>query len=192
MADDGSKDTWRDLFFRSPPKHPDARDVYLFGIGTITAFRGINTLTGPPPTGQLFIALGPTFVAIWGWFWILVGGGAALISATGHRWPEVDRAAGFAVMMIWWMWGLLYLLSAALWTDQFRIFDVLNGCVLILTGVAMSAGVVLGIRKTQEIGLRGIATQRIRELEQVLDELAAENERLRKSVGPPGEERHHG
>lgn len=173
---------WNDLFFRTPPRHPDARDIYLSGIGIITLLRGVNTLNGAMPTGQMFVALGPVFVTVWSWIWILVGSGAIAVAITGHRWPEVDRLAGFAVMMVWWMWGLLYLLSALFWSDQFRSFDVFNGVVLIMTGVVMSAGVVLGIRKTQEMGLRQIATRRIRELEGVLNDLSAENERLRKDV----------
>lgn len=172
----------RDLFFQSPPRHPDARDIYLFGIGVITSFRGVNSLTGPAPTARMFVELGSTFLTVWSWIWIVVGAGASAIACTGHRWPEVDRAAGFAVMMVWWMWGLLYMLSAVFWSEQFRAFDIVNGLVLILTGIVMSAGVILGIRKTQEMGLRKIATRRLREMEQTLNSLAAENERLRKDV----------
>lgn len=171
---------WHDLFFQVPPRHPDARDIYLFGIGLITALRGINTLTGPLPTAQIFTELGQSFITIWSWIWIMVGAGAAAVTFTKHRWAEVDRAAGFAVMMVWWTWGLLYLLSALFWTDSFRAFDVFNGVVLIFTGMVMAAGVVLGIRKTQEIGLRKLATDRAQKMEELLNVLTAENERLRK------------
>lgn len=177
--DDGGR-RWSDLFFRVPPQHPDARDIYLFGIGIITTLRGVNTLTGPAPTARMFIELGPAFLIVWGWIWILVGASASAVACTKHRWPEVDRSAGFAVMMVWWMWGLLYLMSAMFWTDTFRLFDVLTGVVLIFTGMVMSAGVIMGIRKTQEIELRAVTVRRVRELEELLDVMTGENERLRK------------
>lgn len=170
----------QDLFFRVPPRHPDARDIYLFGIGFITAMRGLNTLYGPQPSARLFIELGPTFVIIWSYIWMAVGTVACCIAFTRHKWPEVDRAAGFAVMMVWWVWGLLYLASAMFWTDAFRAFDLFNGLVLIFTGMVMSAGVILGIRKTQEIELRRLTTIRVHELETTLEDVAGENARLRK------------
>lgn len=167
----------RHLLFRSPPHHPDARDVYLGGCGAITFVRGLLYLVNDPQ-GAVFRQIGDIFIDTWAWIWVAGGLFVIGVSITGHRWPEVDRYAAFLLMMIWWVWGGLYLLSATIDSDR-RAADLYAGLTLMLTGLVLSAGVILSIRKTQEISLRQIAVGRIRELEAINEALVMENERLR-------------
>lgn len=169
----------RHLVFRSPPHHPDARDVYLGGCGVITFVRGLLYLVNAPQ-GAVFHQIGELFIDVWSWIW--VGGGifTVFVAFTGHKWPELDRFAAFLLMMIWWVWGGLYLLSATIDSDR-RTTDLYAGLTLVFTGIVLSAGVILAIRKTQEIMLRQVAVQRIRELEEINGALVEENERLRIS-----------
>lgn len=177
--------SWADLFFRTPPKHPDARDVYLGGAGILTGMRGIFYLAGTPPMGEMFIRLGPIFTVTWSWVWVIAGFSVAAVVFTKHRWPEWDRAAGFLLMMIWWVWGFLYLASGIFFGDDpdRRSVDLLNGLVLVLTGIVLSAGVILGIRKTQELQLRLLTQEENTRLSLALAEITGENQRLRKEAG---------
>jgi hypothetical protein len=171
---------WSNYLFRSPPDQPDARTVYLAGVGLTTALQGSSYVWGIGPTAWLFLELGPIFIMFWGWIWMIVGLTAVGVAFTGHRHPDWDRLAAFAVMMLWWVWGLIYLFSALFAPDDDRqTADLLIGLRLILTGLVLSAGVVQGLRKTHEIWLRERAEDRVRELEQGLLMMAAENEALR-------------
>lgn len=172
-----------DLIFRVPPKHPDARDIYLGGIGLLTAFRGLQYIFGTPPTAAMFVKLGPIFTSAWSWIWVVCGIGVVAVACTGHRWPEVDRLAGFGLMMIWWMWAGIYALSGIFFPGERRAGDLLIAVGLFMTGIVMSAGVIQGIRKTQELALRKIAMDQIRGLEQALAEITSENQRLRREAG---------
>lgn len=175
---------WSDLFFRVPPKHPDSRDIFLGGAGLITAVRGVLYLFGAAPQAELFKILGPLFTTIWSVAWIVVGGGAFIVACTGHRWVEVDRLAGFGLMMIWWLFGLMFVFSIFFESDRDRlVLDLTQGFILIITGMVLAAGVVQGIRKTQEINLRKLAVERIRSLERDLAEITSENQRLRREAG---------
>ncbi len=177
----GDEGGWADLFFRVPPKHPDARDIFLGGAGLITGVRGALYLVSQPPQGELFKILGPVFVGVWSWIWIIGGFGVLAVAVTGHRWPEVDRVAGFGLMMIWWIWGGIYLLSGIFWSvGDRRDIDLVQGAFLVLTGIVLSAGVIQGIRKTQEIQLRKLAMQRLREQDRNLAILIGENDKLRE------------
>ena len=178
----GDADFWlTKMVFRSPPDHPDARDVYLGGCGLITAFRGIYYLT-TPPNAALFDLAGPVFNSVWAWFWLLGGLFVFGVACTGHKWEELDRYGAFALLMLWWLWGLLYLISATLDSGQ-RTADLVAGLLAMITGLVLTAGVITGIRKTQEIRLRQVAVGRIRELERIARDLTAENERLRLDLG---------
>jgi hypothetical protein len=171
---------WSDYLFRTPPAQPDARTVYLAGAGLITALQGGSYLWGVPPGAYLFSILGSIFITFWGWMWIFIGLSAVGVALTGHRHPDWDRLAAFAVMMLWWVWGFIYLLSAIIAADTDRqTTDLLIGLRLILTGLVLSAGVVQGLRKTHEIWLRERAESRVRELEATVLAFAAENESLR-------------
>ena len=165
---------WSDYLFQAPPKRPDARMVFLGGAGAITALRGALTVFGPiPPQAYLFTVLGDVFVGFWGVAWMIVGLGCVTIAALGHRYPEWDRFSAFLLMTMWWLWGAIYLVSA-IWPtspDNRRLADLLNGGVLVITGAVLSSGVVLYLRKTQEIQLRSIALSRIRQLEADLRDL---------------------
>lgn len=179
----GNQD-WSEYVFRTPPKHPDARDIYLGGCGLITMVRGLFYLYGTPPQAALFTALGDGFVVAWSWIWIWVGIAVLAVTFTKHKWPEADRLAAFAVMMVWWVWGFIYLISGMLFYDSGRsVTDLLNALILFITGVVLSAGVIQGVRKTQEIALREVAVKRIRQMELEQAELIGENERLRKKCG---------
>ncbi len=174
---------WSDYLFRTPPDQPDARTVYLAGAGLITGLQGAGYIWGIPPGAYLFTLLGPVFIVFWGWVWIAVGIAAAVVAFTGHRHPDWDRLAAFAVMMLWWIWGFIYLFSALLASDDGRQnTDLLIGLRFILTGIVLSAGVVQGLRKTHEIWLRERAEERVRELEKTVLDFAAENESLRLRV----------
>lgn len=176
---------WTDLIFRTPPNHPDARDIYLGGAGILTGVRGIFYLEGTPPQAELFKLLGPIFTITWSWIWVVAGFAVAGVTFTKHRWPEWDRMAGFALMMIWWVWGFLYLASGLFFGDDpdRRAVDLLQGLVLILTGIVLTAGVVVGIRKTQEMHLRLLAQEENSRLKLALAEITGENQRLRKEAG---------
>jgi hypothetical protein len=174
----------RHLIFRSPPHHPDARDVYLGGCGVITFVRGLLYLVNAPQ-GAVFHQVGELFIDVWSWIWVIGGAFTVLVACTGHKWPELDRYAAFLLMMIWWVWGGLYLLSATIDSDR-RSADFYSGLTLIFTGIVLSAGVILAIRKTQEISLRMVAVGRIRELEAINEALVEENERLRISCDKGG------
>lgn len=171
---------WSDYLFQAPPRHPDARAVYLGGAGIITALRGGQIIWGNPPQAWVFLELGPVFVDFWGVIWIVVGVAALLVAATGHRHPDWDRLSAFGMLMLWFVWGTLYLLSSALAPDsERRLQDLYLGLGLIGTGIILSAGVIQGIRKTQEIFLRKASEARRSELEVALVRLTEENERLR-------------
>jgi len=172
---------FRNLLFRTPPHHPDARDVYLGGCGAITFIRGLLYLVNDP-AGAVFAQAGTLFISVWAWVWVVGGAFIVVVSFTRHKWVELDRYAAFLLMMIWWIWGGLYLLSATIDSER-RAADLYTGMTLVLTGIVLSAGVILGIRKTQEIELRQVAVRRIRELEADNAALAEENERLRISCG---------
>lgn len=157
--------------------------MYLAGAGLITALQGATYIWGVPPAAYVFVQLGPVFLTIWGVVWFLVGLSATTVAFTGHRHPDWDRLAAFAVMMLWWISGFLYLLSAVLASDSGRQgSDLLIGLRFILTGIVLSAGVVQGLRKTHEIWLRQRAEERVRELEGTVLEIAAENASLRLRV----------
>lgn len=178
---------WSDYLFRSPPQHPDARMVFLGGAGIITALRGALVAFGPQPVGYLFDVLGHGFVLFWGVAWILVGFICLITAATGHRYPDWDRIAAFLLMTMWWLWGAVYIVSA-FWpgaTGDRRGADLLLGGVFVLTGSVLSAGVILSLRKTQEIQLRQIAVNRIRQLEDDMRTLAAENALLQHELDKP-------
>lgn len=172
---------WTRLVFRSPPRHPDSRDVYLGGCGLITLLRGILFLRADPQ-GGIFEAAGSVFTDIWSWVWVLGGLFVIGVACTGHHWEELDRYAAFSLMMIWWVWAALYLISAGI-SHERQVADLATAVLSIVTGLVLTAGVIMGIRKTQEIHLRQIATGRIRELEEQYKELVAENERLRLDLG---------
>lgn len=170
---------WSDYLFRTPPKQPDARAVYLGGAGLITAFRGGQTIWGLPPSAYVFQALGDVFITFWGAMWIIVGLVVFVVSLTGHKHPDWDRLSAFAMLMLWWVWGLLYLISVPLDPTGDRwATDLTIGFGLIITGFVLAAGVVQGLRKTHEIFLRETAQHRVAELEQDFLTIAAENERL--------------
>jgi MFS family permease len=175
---------WSDYMFRAPPKQPDARMVFLGGSGLITGLRGALAVWGPAPNGYLFDVLGRGFVVFWGSAWLLVGIICMAVAATGHRYPEWDRVAAFLLMTMWWLWGVIYLVSA-IWPDSQdgrRGTDLLLGGVFIVTGSVLSAGVILSLRKTQEIQLREVAVSRIRQLEDDMVALAGENARLQHEL----------
>jgi hypothetical protein len=171
---------WSDYLFQIPPKQPDARAVYLAGTGLITAIRGAQTVWGQPPQAWLFVELGSVFVLFWGWVWIAVGVITLLVAATGHRHPDWDRLSAFSMLMLWFVWGLIYLVSAWLApTSDRRLIDLYAGLGLIFTGIILSAGVIQGLRKTHEIYLREQSEKARRDLEVTLIEVTKENERLR-------------
>lgn len=167
--------------FRTPPNHPDARDIYLGGCGAITFIRGLLYLVNDPQAA-VFSTLGSLFIDVWAYIWVFGGLFVFVVAFTRHKWPEIDRYAAFLLMMIWWIWGGLYLLSATLDSGR-RSADLFAGLALVLTGLVLSAGVILGIRKTQELQLRQVAVSRIRELERDAKALARENEQLRLEMG---------
>lgn len=175
---------WSDYLFRAPPRQPDARAVYLAGASLVTALQGGGFIWGIPPSAWLFLVLGETFVIIWGWIWMIIGVLGLGVAFTGHKHPDWDRLAAFAVMMLWWVWGFIYLFSALLAPDaERRTTDLIIGLRYILTGIVLSAGVIQGLRKTHEIWLRERAEDRVRELEKTVLDFAAENARLRLQVG---------
>lgn len=175
---------WSDYLFRKPPKQPDARTVYLGGVGLITALRGAQTLWGQPPAAYLFTALGNVFVAFWGWVWLLIGVATFVVSLSGHKHPDWDRLAAFTIMSLWFTWGAIYLVSSFLAPDDDRrTTDLIAGLVLIGTGIVLAAGVVQGLRKSQEIWLRQRTEETVRELGQGLLKMAKENEELRAALG---------
>jgi uncharacterized membrane protein HdeD (DUF308 family) len=164
--------------------------VYLGGAGVITAFRGIQVIWGTPPTGYIFFILGDFFVTFWGWTWIVVGTLVVITSLTGHRHPDWDRLAAFSMLMLWWVWGFIYLASAIF--DPIgdrRALDISLAIGLIFTGIVLSAGVIQGLRKTHEIWIRQQAEARIVELEDAILKITEENQLLRGEHGlPPREE----
>lgn len=175
---------WSEYVFRTPPRKPDARMMFLGGTGLITATRGALVVFAVSPQAFVFEVLGPAFVNFWGITWMAVGAICVGIAATGHRHPEWDRLAAFLLMVLWWTWGVLYLISP-LWpeTPPDRVkTDLLAGSTLVLTGLVLSSGVILSIRKTQEIQLRVIAVNRIRQLEDDLREVVSANEVLRTEL----------
>lgn len=177
---------WSDYLFRQPPGIPDARMVYLGGAGIITAFRGIQTIWGTAPVGYMWGVLGNTFITFWGWTWIVVGVTVVGVSLTGHRHPDWDRLSAFAMLMLWWVWGFIYLGSAIFDpTGDRRALDFSLAIGLIFTGVVLSAGVIQGLRKTHEIWLRQQAEARIRQLESAILLIAEENNTLRSENGLP-------
>lgn len=178
---------WADYLFRAPPRQPDARMVYIGGCGIITMIRGLFYIFGDPPTAALFENLGRGFVLFWSIMWVATGVAVIVVAGTGHRWPHADRFAAFIMLMLWWVWGALFLLSGLLFAGEGRAArDIYSGLGLLVTGVVIAAGVIQGLRKTQEIQLREIAVRRIRELEEALVKIAAENEALRKEGGGGG------
>ena len=174
---DARREHTSNLFFRTPPRHPDARDVYLGGCGLITSIRGLFYLV-EDPQAALFTIAGQAFILTWAWIWVLGGLFVLGVAFTGHKWPELDRYAAFSLMMIWWVWGFMYLVSVTIDSGR-RLADAYAGGISVITGLVLTAGVIVSIRKTQEIELRQIAVGRIRELEVQARELAEDNERLR-------------
>lgn len=171
---------WAEYLFPPPPRMPDARSVYLGGVGVITMLRGIYNIWGPIPTGWLFQDLGYGFIAFWGGVWMTVGACGIAVAATGHRHAEWDRLAAFALLALWWGWGLIYIISGLFSPDPDRRWlDVLIGVIFIFTGIVLSAGIVQGLRKTHEIFLREQVQKRVAELESAILVIAEENERLR-------------
>lgn len=181
MARGDVEDRITNIIFRTPPRHPDARDVYLGGCGIITMVRGLYYLR-EDPAAALFELAGQIFIQTWAWIWVAVGIFVLLVAFTGHRWPELDRYAAFALMMVWWVWGLMYLVSVTVDSGH-RLSDAYAGAIAVITGLVLTAGVIVAIRKTQEIELRQVAVGRIRELEAIAEALAEENERLRLECG---------
>lgn len=186
MARGDIEDRVTKIIFRSPPKHPDARDVYLGGCGIITMVRGLYFLR-EDPQAALFELTGQIFIQTWAWIWVFIGLFVVSVAFTGHKWPELDRYAAFALMMVWWVWGLMYLVSVTLDSDR-RLADAYTGVIAVITGLVLTAGVIVTIRKTQEIELRQIAVRRIRELETIAKTLVGENERLRLKCGETDDE----
>lgn len=177
----GDVDRITNVIFRAPPKHPDARDVYLGGCGIITTVRGLYYLR-EDPQAALFELAGQIFIQTWAWIWVAIGMFVVGVAFTGHKWPELDRYAAFALMMVWWVWGLMFIVSATVDSDR-RLADAYSGAISLITGLVLTAGVIVAIRKTQEIELRQVAVGRIRELETIAKTLAEENERLRLECG---------
>lgn len=172
---------WSDFLFRTPPHQPDARMVYIGGCGLITLTRGLYYLFGTRPDAAMFTALGQGFVVFWSIIWTLTGASVMVIAGTGHRWPSADRFAAFAMLMLWWAWGVLFLVSGVFFFDSGRRGqDIFAGLLLLFTGVIIAAGVIQGLRKTHEIQLREIAVKRIRELEEAVLTLSGENQALRE------------
>lgn len=174
------EDTVLDKIFKQPPKKPDSRMFFLGGCGLITMVRGAYTLFGRPPQAEVFIILGPWFIVFWSWIWMFVGFTVMLVAGSGHWKPDLDRAAAFLLMSIWWVWSLLYLLSAALPQNPERWADLLNSVILAATGLVLTAGIIQGIRKTQEIRLKELAIAQLKQLEAEVIIIAAENRRLRE------------
>ena len=160
----------------------DIGSVFLAAAGIVTASRGIIYLTTSAPAAAAFEFLGPIFVTAWSWAWVIVGVGVVLVALTGYRWPRADRGAAFALLSLWWMWALLYFASA-LSDDSGRVVaDLLTGVILSVTGVALTAGVILGLRQAQEKRLREVATQRIAYLDKCVEQLADQNAELEARV----------
>lgn len=169
-----------DIIFKVPPKKPDSRMYFLGGCGLITIFRGAYILFGRPPVAEIFDALGSWFIYFWAWVWIFVGIAVMIVAGTGHWRAELDRAAAFFLMGIWWMWAALYFISAVLPHNEDRLADFLNGCVLGVTGIVLSAGIIQGIRKTQEIRLKQLAMEELRLLNLQTLVIVEENRRMRQ------------
>jgi hypothetical protein len=156
--------------------------IYIGGCGIITMIRGFFYLYGNTPDAALFQALGRGFVMFWSIVWVLVGALVVGVAATGHRWPGTDRIAAYAMLMLWWVWGGLFLISGVFFFDSDRRSqDIFAGLTLLFTGLVITAGVIQGLRKTREIQLREVAVARIRELEEAVVRLSAENEVLRET-----------
>src|SRR6478672_6866691 len=101
------EDTLLDRIFKQPPKKPDSRMFFLGGCGLITGVRGAYNLFGRPPQALIFTELGPWFVIFWSWVWIFVGVAVMLVAGSGHWKPDLDRAAAFLLMSLWWVWSLM-------------------------------------------------------------------------------------
>lgn len=159
--------------------------VYIGGCGVITLLRGFFYLFGTRPDAALFEALGDGFVLFWSVVWVVVGAAVVVIAGTGHRWPEADRVAAFLMLMLWWVWGLLFLISGIFFESARKGNNIFSGLTLLFTGLVISAGVIQGLRKTHEIQLRQVAVERIRTLEEAVLRQSAEIQALRERLEPP-------
>ena len=164
--------------FGKTRKGMDIGSVFLGASGIVTASRGLVYLTSSAPSAAAFDYLGPVFVTTWSWAWLLVGLGVTIVAITGYRWPRADRAAAFALLTLWWTWALLYFASALSGDSGRALADLLSGVILSVTGVALTAGVILGLRQAQEKRLREVASRKIAELDEDVDKLIALNAEL--------------
>lgn len=171
-----------DVIFRKPPKKPDARMFFLGGCGLITMIRGFYLFFGRPPQAEIFDQLGPWFINFWGCVWVFLGFAVMLVAGSGHWRSELDRAAAFLMLGLWWVWGLLYLISACIPGNPDPTADLLQACLLAVTGTVLTAGIIQGIRKTQEIRLKELAVAQIQQITAEALIISRENARLRAEL----------
>lgn len=171
-----------DRIFRTPPDKPDTRMIFIGGCGIITFFRGLNILFGNQPQAELFNILGEFFVLFWGGTWTLVGLFVLIVAISGHRFPRLDLAAAYLLLCIWWLWALIYLLSA-IFTDVDRIAGFLAAFILLITGFVLTAGIMMNIRKTQLLALNAALKDQVETLNADLARVADRSKELRKELG---------
>lgn len=171
-----------DMIFRMPPKKPDSRMYFLGGCGLITITRGLYIVFGRPPEAEIFTELGSWFVNFWACIWIFVGLSVMIVAGTGHWKAELDRSAAFLLMAIWWLWAVLYLISACLPANTDRLADFLQAGILAVTGLVLTAGIIQGIRKTQALKMQELTLAELQLLQRQTLEVVNENKRMRQEL----------